>query len=132
MNGIRIALTHIGQGVFATQSFKAKESIGQVRGKTIYDPEYQSNYCIELGDDRVLEPIPPFRYLNHSCHPNCKLVTENDKIWINTIRPINPGDQLTIDYAWPAESAIPCACGKKNCRGWIVDKKELKLLEKQK
>ena len=27
---------------------------------------------------------------------------------------------MTIDYAWPADSAIRCQCGSENCRGWIV------------
>jgi len=35
---------------------------------------------------------------------------------------IAPGEQLTIDYAWPAWAAVPCACGAPECRGWIVAK----------
>ena len=36
-----------------------------------------------------------------------------------------PGDELTIDYAWEAEAAIPCLCAAENCRGWIVAIEEL-------
>ena len=50
------------------------------------------------------------------------------EIWIEAIAEINPGDQLTIDYGWPADSAIPCRCGAINCRGWIVAEEELELM----
>jgi SET domain-containing protein len=35
------------------------------------------------------------------------------------------GQELTIDYNWPAVFAIPCACGSPACRGWIVTPKDL-------
>ena len=30
------------------------------------------------------------------------------------------GEELTIDYGWEAEVAIPCACNSSRCRGWVV------------
>lgn len=58
------------------------------------------------------------RFLNHSCQPNCELffwetddLTPNDRLWLQALRPIEPGEELTIDYAWPADAAIRCACG---------------------
>lgn len=47
------------------------------------------------------------------------------EIWVESLRDILPGEQLTIDYSWPAERAMRCACGSPNCRGWIVDPEEL-------
>ncbi len=47
---------------------------------------------------------------------------------VEAIQPIKKGDEITIDYAWPAAWAIPCHCGSPHCRGWIVDKKERSLL----
>jgi uncharacterized protein len=125
MNGVRIAASHVGQGVFATQSFKRYETIGEVQGRRIDDPAYSSEYCIGLNAKQSLEPEAPFRYLNHSCQPNCRLVSDADRLWVEAVRAITPGQELTIDYAWDAESAVPCACGAVACRGWIVDKKEL-------
>jgi len=29
-------------------------------------------YCMDIGNGRVLEPHAPFRYVNHSCEPNCE------------------------------------------------------------
>jgi hypothetical protein len=44
------------------------------------------------------------------------------------LRTIEPGEELTIDYAWPAEAAIPCACGAAGCRCWIVAAEELRVV----
>jgi len=108
--------------------------IGPVRGTVMEDPQYESDHCMEMGDRSALEPAPPFRYLNHSCHPNCALVElevarpdgtrRGAEMWLEALCAIAPGEQLTIDYHWPAEHAIPCACGCPDCRGWIVAREE--------
>jgi hypothetical protein len=91
---------------------------------------------MDLGGTLTLEPRAPFRYLNHSCSPNCELFMYDDaeypqlaqRMFLQAIAHIEPGDELTIDYAWPADTAIPCDCGSPNCRGWIVDPVEMHLL----
>lgn len=124
---VRIGRTPLGRGVFALRRFRAEQVIGVIRGQVIDDPGYTSNYCMELGEGRSLEPAAPFRYLNHSCEPNCELFSWEtddpaplDRLWLHALRPIEPGEELTIDYAWPADAAIPCGCGAGGCRGWIV------------
>jgi len=42
------------------------------------------------------------------------------ELWLEAVRDIKPGEQLTIDYAWTEDRAIPCLCGSPNCRGWII------------
>ena len=133
---VRIGRTQLGRGVFARRRFHAEQVIGVIRGQVIDDPGYTSNYCMELGDGRSLEPIAPFRYLNHSCDPNCELFSwESDdlaplgRLWLQALKPIEPGEELTIDYAWPADAAIPCGCGAAGCRGWIVALEELSALQ---
>ncbi len=135
---VRVGRSHVGFGVYAARQFRPKDTIGRVHGETIHDPEHQSDYCVELSHDRGLEPAAPFRYVNHSCRPNCELVQvdvyeEDDSLvdtemWIEAVSEIESGEQLTIDYAWPAEVAIPCRCGSPNCRGWIVAEEELPQL----
>jgi SET domain-containing protein len=51
------------------------------------------------------------------------------ELWIEAIRDIMPGEELTIDYAWPADRGAKCLCGSPQCRGWIVDPAELHLLQ---
>jgi SET domain-containing protein len=50
------------------------------------------------------------------------------RLWLQALTPIEPGDELTIDYGWPADVAIPCVCDAAGCRGWIVSLAELPLL----
>jgi hypothetical protein len=56
---------------------------------------------------------------------------EEERLWMQTIRPINAGEELLIDYCWPADAAIPCRCGALGCRGWIVDPAERHLIEER-
>ena len=111
----------------------AEETIAQVEGKRIDDPNYGSDYCVDMGGSMSLEPSPPFRYLNHSCDANCELVVfkgEEDSLFLVALRDIQPDDPLTIDYEWPADSPIPCGCNSSNCRGWVVAARETKKLVK--
>lgn len=112
-----------GKGLFATKRYRKGSYVGKMEGKIVHGSAWDPRYAVELGEDSVLEPAEPFRYLNHSCHPNCELcVFEGDEheIWIYVLRTIRSYEELTIDYSWPDEDAIPCLCGEKNCRGRIV------------
>ncbi len=136
-SAVDVRPTAMGQGLFARQRFGPEQVIGEISGEVIEDPEYGSDYCMHLDDDAKLEPSEPFRYLNHSCEPNCELVLwksrkcgENryPRMWLQALRMIQPGDELTIDYGWPADAAIPCRCESPACRGWIVDVEEMPQL----
>jgi SET domain-containing protein len=84
----------------------------------------------------VLDPAEPLRYVNHCCDPNCEIFywegdetePQEDRLWMQTIRPVEAGEEILIDYSWPADAAIPCRCGSASCRGWIVDPAERHLL----
>ena len=129
--------TRVGLGVFTRQRFRRYQIVGDICGAAFFDETYDSPFCMELGPDRVLEPQGVFRYLNHSCDPNCEIFYYEplpgddeppDRLWLKALRPIQVGEELTIDYAWPAARAIPCLCGAANCRGWIVAAEELAQL----
>lgn len=51
------------------------------------------------------------------------------EIWLEAIKDILPGEQLTIDYAWTSDRTVRCQCGVPTCRGWIIDPQ---LLEDEK
>ena len=127
--GVRIGRTAYGLGVFAIREFSANEAIGPIEGQVFDDGIHESEYCMELGEISCVEPDAPFRYVNHSCQPNCCLTefnVEHDdgssdpELWLSIETAIAPGEQLTIDYGWPANHAIPCRCGSPGCRHWIV------------
>ncbi|MES1213764.1 MAG: SET domain-containing protein, partial [Singulisphaera sp.] len=72
---VSVGRTKVGRGVFAARWFAQDQVIGEVEGEVIDDHDftYSSRYCMDLGDHRCLEPGEPFRYMNHSCQPNCEL-----------------------------------------------------------
>lgn len=132
---VRVGRTRVGKGVFARKRYLVSTVIGEIRGDVIEDPDYGSRYCMDIGGGCVLEPQAPFRYVNHSCEPNCEfdffdLTQESGfpthrHVYLLALREIKPGEELTIDYNWSADTAIPCRCEAPSCRGWIVTSDQL-------
>jgi hypothetical protein len=132
---VRVGRTSVGKGVFASRRYRPDDLIGEIAGELIADPGYTSDYCFDLEDGRQLEPAPPFRFINHSCEPNCEFdfsdladgpdaaVQRHVLLW--ALQDIAPGEELRIDYNWSAEGAIPCRCQAPTCRGWIVRASQL-------
>jgi SET domain-containing protein len=68
------------------------------------------------------------RFINHSCDPNCTSIIEAGRVFIEAIRDIPRGAELTYDYRlhrkgrWRPEWAerYACHCGAKKCRGTIL------------
>ncbi len=134
---VRTGPSLVGTGVFARRRLKSGMVLGEIQGEVCDEHPADPSYCMELPSGKVLEPGEPLRFLNHSCDPNCELFywfeeddpAVEDRLWLQTIRDIEPGEELLIDYCWPADAAIRCECGAANCRGWVVDPDELHLLE---
>ena len=132
---VTLRQSDLGKGVYALCHFAADEQVGEISGRVIEDPDYSSEYCMECGDGQSLEAAAPFRFLNHNCDPNCELIIwEGDSpgdwdLCLHTIKAIEPGEELTIDYAWPVDAAIPCLCRSEQCRGWIVAETELPFVQ---
>lgn len=131
---VRVDETPVGKGVFAIRNYPERSVIGQISGEIICDPHGGSEYAIEVDAEHRLEPNAPFRFVNHSCDANCEfevLIDEAEDgskrqiLYLSAVKDIFAGEQLTIEYNWPATSAIPCKCGAANCRGWIVCPTEL-------
>lgn len=152
--GLRIGRTRVGKGLFATKRIVDGSCIGEIQGQIITDNDYVSRYAFDLNNGQQLEPDAPFRFVNHSCEPNCAFecfafpvaaqksalvataneacpATTHRKLLLFAICDIDIGQELTIDYNWPAIFAIPCGCRAVGCRGWIVTASELpKLLDR--
>ncbi|MCF0234775.1 MAG: SET domain-containing protein-lysine N-methyltransferase, partial [Thermoguttaceae bacterium] len=117
-----VATADRGLGVFTDSPIRAGRAVGRVLGK-IHPAGYSSEYCVEFRDG-ALEPDEPFRRLNHSCAPNCEFIewttsadgAEESELWLHALRDVAAGEELTIDYGWDADAAIPCRCGAPNCR----------------
>ncbi|HUQ83515.1 MAG TPA: SET domain-containing protein-lysine N-methyltransferase [Gemmatimonadaceae bacterium] len=68
------------------------------------------------------------RFINHSCAPNCEAIDERKRIFVEAIRNIAAGEELTYDYAYERdgtededwERIYMCKCGAPTCRGTIL------------
>ena len=135
---MKVKKSENGRGLFAKKDFAKDAVLGRIKGKVVSDEKQDPNYVMELSNDLLLIPKAPFRYVNHSCRPNCMLFDWEDDapnpktgakdLYLATIRKVKSGAELTIDYSWPASLAIPCQCGSKKCRGYIVSEDELHLV----
>lgn len=131
----------MGKGVFAVRSYPATAVIGEITGTLDFHSAKGDEYTFDFDDELQLQPDEPFRFVNHSCNPNCEFdllevpATEEQPgrkaLFIFAVRDIEPDEPLSIDYNWPASCAIPCLCQELDCRGWVVATEELPLLEKK-
>lgn len=68
------------------------------------------------------------RFINHGCDPNCESAIEDRRVFIEAVRTIRPGEELTYDYQIGRDRSDPpnvdevfaCHCGAKNCRGSML------------
>ena len=71
------------------------------------------------------------RWINHGCDPNCETNEENGRMFIDALRDIRRGEELTYDYKLIVEERYTpalkrlyaCGCGARTCRGTILGKK---------
>jgi len=68
------------------------------------------------------------RFINHCCDPNCESVIDDRRVFIEAIRTVKPGEELTYDYQIGRDRSDPpdvdeiyaCLCGAKKCRGSML------------
>ena len=96
--------------------------------------EQNHTFLFEVDDQHVIDANRggnTSRWINHSCSPNCVVVDEGDRIFIEAGRTIRPGEELRYDYNiqlderhTPAvKRRYVCFCGARACRGTILGKK---------
>ncbi len=134
-----------GLGAFATASITAGKRLIEYTGERLTPAESDARYPDEeevrhhtylfaIDDDVVVDAAiggNDARFINHSCDPNCDALIEDARIWIETIRGVEPGEELAYDYAYvleerhapAAKRKYPCNCGSAKCRGTILAKK---------
>lgn len=134
-----------GRGVFAAATIPKGTRIVEYKGKRIpytlacelypdEDDQPTHTFLFEIDGDMVIDAGQggnAARWINHSCQPNCEAVGEGDRIFIEAIRMIRPGEELGYDYAITLEERHTprekkrwlCRCGAKMCRGTLLAKK---------
>lgn len=141
-----------GNGVFAARRLPAGQRLIQYRGQVVthdeaddrYDGSVESGhtFLFTLNDQYIVDANRrgnDARWINHSCDPNCQAtIVEDprgnparDRIFIETIRPIARGEELTYDYGITLEirhtarlkQLWACRCGKPTCSGTMLKPK---------
>lgn len=150
---VRDSAVH-GKGVFAARQIKKGERIIEYLGERVSHDEADRRYeekdendshtflfivdsktVIDAGTDGN-----DARFFNHSCDPNCESVVESRRVFIEALRPIAPGEEMTYDYQIYREEGDPenidevfaCRCGFPQCRGTMLWPPEPKVKKKNK
>ena len=131
-----------GLGVFALQRIGKGTRIIEYLGERVSHAEADRRYeSKDASDNHTFLVIVDTRtvidagvngnearFVNHACAPNCESVIENSRVFIDAIRNIVPGEELTYDYQIQREADDPpdidaifaCRCGLKGCRGTML------------
>jgi hypothetical protein len=131
-----------GRGVFATRRIEKGERIVEYLGERVSHDEADRRY--ELKDENDSHTFlfivdsktvidagtegNDARFFNHSCDPNCESVVEKRRVFIEALRGIEPGEEMTYDYQIYRDHDDPenideifaCRCGFANCRGTML------------
>lgn len=141
-----------GNGVFAVSAIPKGDEIIEYKGALMTHAEADEMYgdggetghtfLFTLNDDYIIDASRKgnaARWINHSCRPNCRALVEEstrgdsrkDKVVIETLRAIKPGEELTFDYGIVLD--VPhtarmkklwaCRCGSPKCTGTLLKPK---------
>jgi SET domain-containing protein len=69
------------------------------------------------------------RFINHGCDPNCESTTVERRVFIESIKTIQPGEELAYDYSIQRDAddepdvdeVFACHCGAAACRGSMLE-----------
>ncbi len=131
-----------GKGVFATTALHQGERIVEYTGERISWPEAlrrhphdpaQPNHTFyfHIDDGCVIDANVggnSSRWINHSCAPNCEATQEGQRVFIQALRDIAPGEELFYDYGLVIDEPLTpelkadyaCWCGHGTCRGTLL------------
>ena len=131
-----------GRGVFAATTIPKGTRIIEYTGERISHAEAAIRYkgdsdpntivlLFTVNRKTVLDAAiggNDARFINHACSPNCETVDDDGHIFIEAIRRIEPGEELTYDYHLTLgarrtkkdEIAYRCGCGSRKCRGTML------------
>jgi len=114
-------------GVFAGRAIPAGANIIQYTGQLVSRREWVNrcmhrSYLLRVNKYWCVDGAvggSGAEWINHCCEPNCKF-TGKDPAWVASLRAIEPGEELLLDYRFPKDCGIvPCYCGAATCRGTI-------------
>jgi SET domain-containing protein len=132
---IRSSAIHAA-GCYTTTGIRKGARVAEYTGPRIPKDQADADYkdapithLFGLGDGAiVIEGHSMAMFINHSCDPNCETEEIDGRVWINAIRHIPAGAEITYDYCLydgGADEAI-CNCGARGCRGTMYSPDEVR------
>jgi SET domain-containing protein len=128
-----------GRGAFATRDIAKGERVIEYVGERISEAQADRRYDTDgrhhtfvfiLSSGRCIDAGVggnDARFINHSCDPNCEAIEDRGRIWIDAMRAIRTGEELTYDYAYASvgddDAHYACTCGAAGCRRTIIKRK---------
>jgi len=131
-----------GRGVFAVMAILKGARILEYTGERMTHAkadrlygdlhEGSSHTMLFAANDKVVIDATkrggPARWINHSCAPNCEANEEDGHVFIDAIRAIGAGQELSYDYNLVLEERHtpklkcehPCHCGARKCRHTLL------------
>ncbi|HLA91823.1 MAG TPA: SET domain-containing protein-lysine N-methyltransferase [Gemmatimonadaceae bacterium] len=132
-----------GRGAFAVRRIRKGERLIEYVGERLTHAEADARYDDTAADDHhtflfsvsrqtVIDAAVSgndARFINHSCEPNCEAVIERSRVFIEAIRTICPGEELTYDYSLERDGTeteadevtkYGCRCGSLECRRTLL------------
>jgi uncharacterized protein len=131
-----------GWGVFATDEIAAGTRLLEYTGERITPAEADARYpedpsvpfhtfLFSVDENTIIDGTPwgsLARWINHSCDPNCESLVEDGRVFVDALRDISPGEELTCDYNFVLQerhtAALKrrylCRCGADSCRGTML------------
>ncbi len=129
--GMKLASSKIHRwGVYATEFIPGRRKVIEYTGEKISRRETKRRanasdliYLFTLDRYWTLDGSvggSGAEYINHSCDPNLVARIVRGHILYMSLRDIEPGEELTVDYQFDKKvERVACRCGAPNCRGTI-------------
>src|SRR5688572_14457683 len=122
-----IRRTACGLGFFTLVRIPTDKRIIEYIGPILTGEETRKKsgrYLMALDDEYFIDGSPRSnlaRYINHSCAPNAKAFRTGVRVWIRSIRDIEPGEEITYDYGkkYFDDFIKPIGCKCEKCRPFL-------------
>jgi len=117
-----------GTGVFLEEPASRGSLLAYIKGnvttvgkKLLHTPEEALMHpdWVGFSMSRWIDPVVPFKYLNHSCDPTCGV---KGRVSLYSLKDLKVGEEITIDYSTTEGNPywkMSCTCGSARCRGVV-------------
>lgn len=93
-----------GLGLFAEEKIPKGAFVTEYWGELLTDKQANSRYgkyLFQMDNGKTVDGATRkniARYINHACKPNCEVNFYGNRIFVEALRNIKPGEEITYDY----------------------------------